>query len=362
MCSIRKVLTSAAILLSVTSAAAQTSFTYQGRLDRNGAPEPGIFDLQFRLFTAPQFGIPLGPTICSEDVVVADDGTFTTTLDFGTSAFTNPLYLEIAVRPGSDVACSDPAGYEILPRQALTGTPVAINAQRLNNQTSTFFTNASNINSGLLADARLSSNIPRLNRTNAFDGAATFNSSITVFGTAAFVDAVTFQAPATFVAPVTLADAVTLTSAATYSTPLTRIISFGAASAQPASNIEFVKTASSVRGTTVGTEAMFYFPIVIPNAASIAGVTAFVSDNSTNDFTVGLDRSQLTSGSPVFVIISFPSAIQSFSVATIDLSFPPQVIDDNQIYTVRISYTVPADPSTMRIHGISVTYTINATD
>jgi len=71
----------------------------------------------------------------------------------------------------------------LAPRQPLTATPhtlfalnaatattavSATNAAQLNGQAAAFYQNASNINSGTLADLRLSGNIPRLNGTNAF--------------------------------------------------------------------------------------------------------------------------------------------------------------------------------------------------
>src|ERR1041385_4248258 len=40
-----------------------TAFTYQGRLDNNGAPANGSYDLQFILFNVSQFGFPAGPIL-----------------------------------------------------------------------------------------------------------------------------------------------------------------------------------------------------------------------------------------------------------------------------------------------------------
>lgn len=56
------------------------------------------------------------------------------------------------------------------------GAPLAstnllgLNAARLNGRASSFYTDASNFTAGTLADARLSSNVPLLNATNAFTG------------------------------------------------------------------------------------------------------------------------------------------------------------------------------------------------
>src|SRR5207247_1295137 len=70
----------------VTTAVAQgTAFTYQGRLDKAGAPTTGLFDFQFGLYDAPTGGNLLS----SEDLdgVPVTNGLFTVTLDFGANAF-----------------------------------------------------------------------------------------------------------------------------------------------------------------------------------------------------------------------------------------------------------------------------------
>ena len=48
----------------------------------------------------------------------------------------------------------------------------ATNATQLNGQSALFYQNAANLNSGLLADARLSTNIPRLDASNIFSGSS----------------------------------------------------------------------------------------------------------------------------------------------------------------------------------------------
>ncbi|MCX5689431.1 MAG: hypothetical protein NTV94_06530 [Planctomycetota bacterium] len=56
----------------------------------------------------------------------------------------------------------------------------ASNASALGGQPPAFYTNASNINTGTLADGLLSSNIPRLNANNTFGGDTTFANKIRV--------------------------------------------------------------------------------------------------------------------------------------------------------------------------------------
>jgi hypothetical protein len=55
-----------------------------------------------------------------------------------------------------------------------------VNAVSLNGQDATFYTNASNITTGTLADGLLSSNIPRLNVNNTFGGDTSFANKIRV--------------------------------------------------------------------------------------------------------------------------------------------------------------------------------------
>lgn len=194
---------------------AQTSvFTYQGKLTEGGAAANGNYDLQFKLYDLPTAGTLHG-TLTRDDVIVTS-GIFTVQLDYGASVFqTNSgRYLEIGVRPGASTG----AFTMILPRQELTAAPYAVqtlkaaDADNLGNQPpsaylrsnisqsftggnltidaasnlvvngglfgngfSLFGLNAGNISFGTLSDARLSSNIPRLNAYNIFTGGVQFN-------------------------------------------------------------------------------------------------------------------------------------------------------------------------------------------
>lgn len=168
-------------------ASAQTAFTYQGRLDDAGLPASGIFDLQFRLFNDPIAGVQQGATICSDDVLVAADGTFTTTLDFGAVAIAHPRYLEISLRVDTGSDCSDPSDYEALPRQALTSTPFstralfADDAATLGGQSASFFQNAANLTVGTIPDARLAPTVPRTNVATIFTAPVTINNPASNF-------------------------------------------------------------------------------------------------------------------------------------------------------------------------------------
>lgn len=199
------------------SAAQNTAFTFQGKLNESGAAANGQYDLQFKLYDAPTGGTLLG-TLTSDNVQVTD-GIFTATLNYGADVFysNSGRYLEVGVRAGSSTG----AFTTINPRQELTAAPYSLQAARASkagdaenfggqspsaylrsnvDQTFTggtllispssnlevlgslfgngfnlFNLNASNIAFGTLADARLSGNIPRLNAYNIFTGGVQFN-------------------------------------------------------------------------------------------------------------------------------------------------------------------------------------------
>src|SRR5207302_1215655 len=68
-------------------------------------------------------------------------------------------------------------GVTLAPRQHLTPTPYATTATQLNGQPAAFYQNASNINAGTLADARLSGNVELLNSAQAITGVKTFSTA-----------------------------------------------------------------------------------------------------------------------------------------------------------------------------------------
>lgn len=111
----------------VSAAPLGTGFTYQGRLNDNGQPASGTYDLVFSIYATASADVPLaGGGVWNDNVTVAD-GVFTTIVDFGTDAFTGEeLWLEIGVRPGD--ATGD---FTLLtPRQRLTASPYAHFARR----------------------------------------------------------------------------------------------------------------------------------------------------------------------------------------------------------------------------------------
>ncbi len=103
-----------------TAAALGTAFTYQGRLTKNNTPVNGTCDFQFSLWDAASGGSQVGSTVTKSGVNV-QDGMFSATLDFGSSAFTGDArYLQVEVK------CSGESSYTDLGRVALNGTPYAL--------------------------------------------------------------------------------------------------------------------------------------------------------------------------------------------------------------------------------------------
>ncbi len=101
-----------------------TAFTYNGRLNNNGTPVTGAYDLRVTLFDANANGnvvagplpvIPVGVT----------NGLFTAALDFGAGVFTGPArWLNIEVRPTGGGLFTT-----LAPRQEVTSSPYSIRAQ-----------------------------------------------------------------------------------------------------------------------------------------------------------------------------------------------------------------------------------------
>ncbi|HNS53056.1 MAG TPA: hypothetical protein PKO09_17995 [Anaerolineae bacterium] len=97
------------------------SFTYQGRLQGDGAPVNDVCDLRFGLWDALTGGTQVGDRTATN--VPVDGGLFTVQLNYGTTPFAGDgRWLEISVR------CPAGSGdYTLLsPRQALTAAPYAL--------------------------------------------------------------------------------------------------------------------------------------------------------------------------------------------------------------------------------------------
>ncbi|MFN0012835.1 MAG: hypothetical protein ACKVS8_14470 [Phycisphaerales bacterium] len=145
-----------------------TAFTYQGELQEAGVPVAGTYDLRFRICEGAAACVLPSPTLCVNDVSVVN-GRFTVVLDFGAAFRGNEGFLEIEVRVDAGLGCADATGFVVLvPRQQLTVSPNAAyslnagaaatagDAELLNGQNGAFYRNASNLNAGTLPSARFS--------------------------------------------------------------------------------------------------------------------------------------------------------------------------------------------------------------
>jgi hypothetical protein len=148
-----------AVAGGINRAAAQgTAFTYQGVLTDTGGPLNGFYDLTFTLYDSagPGGNLVGSPNPNARANVPVSGGLVTTTLDYGSSAFTGgPRWLEITVHLHSGGPTTT-----LTPRQQLTPAPYAITAGS---------------STGPVADAQLSGNIPRLNGNFTVTGTANFN-------------------------------------------------------------------------------------------------------------------------------------------------------------------------------------------
>lgn len=112
-------------LCAANPAGAQgAKFAYQGRLTEAGTPSTGTFEMQFKLFDVPEVGagVQKGGTL-TDLAVVAKDGVFTVTLDFGAAVFDgSPRFLELSVKKAG--TADSPS--LLVPRQAVTPVPYAI--------------------------------------------------------------------------------------------------------------------------------------------------------------------------------------------------------------------------------------------
>ncbi|MEM9065742.1 MAG: tail fiber domain-containing protein [Planctomycetota bacterium] len=93
-----------------------TPFTYQGRLDFNGAPFTGVADFEFQLFREITGSSPV--VRIDKNGVDVVDGLFSVDLAFSPSAYSfGPMYLEIAAGPAGG------ALETLSPRQSLSAAP-----------------------------------------------------------------------------------------------------------------------------------------------------------------------------------------------------------------------------------------------
>ena len=113
---------------AMTAYAQGTAFAYQGRLENNGSPANGNYDLTFTLYTTNVDGVAVaGPVTDSATAVT--NGLFSVTIDFGSGVFAgNNYWLDISVSPAGSNTFTD-----LTPRQPILPTPYAMMATTASN-------------------------------------------------------------------------------------------------------------------------------------------------------------------------------------------------------------------------------------
>ena len=155
-----KLLACLGLLSSALAVVAQTSaFTYQGQFSSNGIPATGQFDFRFTLHDALTLGTQVAGPLTNSATGVTN-GLFTTTLDFGSSVFDGNLrWLEIGVRTNGNATNEFST---LAPRQPITATPYAVRAANYSGPVSvTTLT-------GKINDTNLSANVALLTNNVVF--------------------------------------------------------------------------------------------------------------------------------------------------------------------------------------------------
>ena len=120
-------------LSGLTAQAQTTAFNFQGRLNDGSSPANGRYDLQFKLYDQIAGGTQVGLTVDRPNLMLIN-GVFSTTLDFGGSAFDgNARFIEISLRPTSPANIA-PNAYTILgARQQILSVPYAVKSLNSSN-------------------------------------------------------------------------------------------------------------------------------------------------------------------------------------------------------------------------------------
>lgn len=143
-----------------TAFAQTTAFYFQGRLNDGASPANGHYDLQFKLFDSITGGTQISSIMDRPNLVLVN-GVFSTTLDFGASAFiAGDRFVEISVRPNGS-----PNAYIVLgARQQLLAVPYSVRAFLTDN--ATFAQTAQNAVNANALGTFPAANYARLNTLN----------------------------------------------------------------------------------------------------------------------------------------------------------------------------------------------------
>ncbi len=142
-----------------------TAFSYQGQLSEGGSPANGSYDLQFSLYDAPTNGNLISGPLTNLAVAVSS-GLFTTNIDFGPVFNGTNYWLAIGVRTND----STNVFTMLQPRQPLLPVPYAIYAN-----SATFANSASNV-SGTVSATQLTGTLASAQLSGTYSGTVSFSS------------------------------------------------------------------------------------------------------------------------------------------------------------------------------------------
>jgi hypothetical protein len=179
---------------TVIAAPLGTEFVYQGYFEvesthgnhkgRGPIPADGIYDIQFSLYDAEEGGTRVSGLITNNAVTVAN-GSFSTILDFGPVFDGGAKWLELSVRESGAGAFST-----LSPRQAITATPYALYAARVD------ASGISGVLPGTVLGGTYTNAINFSNPANAFSGNGSGLTGVTAATLSGlYPNAVTFSNP-----------------------------------------------------------------------------------------------------------------------------------------------------------------------
>jgi hypothetical protein len=155
-------------------ASVQTDITYQGELGKAGDPFNGQANMTFRLYATALGGSPL-QIVAPPGPITVTNGRFTMQLAFDQNLFAGAeRWLEITVEEVGVAGI-----FTLSPRQPITSSPYSLYAMNAYGPGITGI-NASNIATGTVADAYLSTNVAMRNAVNTFAAANTFTQALTL--------------------------------------------------------------------------------------------------------------------------------------------------------------------------------------
>jgi hypothetical protein len=160
-----------------TTHAQGTAFAYQGRLNNNGAPANGSYNLTFTLFNVNSGGSAVASPVITNGVVVTN-GLFTVLVDFGPGVFTGATnWLEIAVETNGGGSFMT-----LAPRQQVAPTPYAIYSANAGSASTALTASSAGSVSGTVSASQLTGTIPSAQLSGSYSGPVALLNGANSFG------------------------------------------------------------------------------------------------------------------------------------------------------------------------------------